>query len=314
MGHVVELYAAQNIFYDFYYKSLWHKLFYRLGLSSILKKINNSLLSKVANQRYDLIWVFKGMEIFPETLKVLIKHTDKLVNFNPDNPFIFSGSGSGNRNISKSIHLYDLHLTYDSWVKGKIQTKFKIKSEILPFGFDEKVISGSELMIVDEILAVCFLGNPDNYRASIIKSLLEQNIEVHLYGNNWSRFVHHPLAVIHTPVYGLDLYITLRKYRVQLNIMRKHNLNSHNMRSMEIPGVGGVMLAPQTQDHVAFFELNEEIFTYTDNSSLALQAQRILSMEKHEVENVRIQARNKVLQQFTYCIQTKHILSLLDEA
>jgi hypothetical protein len=254
------------------------------------------------------------MELFPETLRELRLKSNKLINFNPDNPYIFSGKGSGNSNVTKGISLYDLHLTYDAWVKEKIEQEYNIQTELLPFGFDEEAISDEQLNEVDEVNAVCFLGNPDKYRASIIQSLLDQQIEVHLYGNNWQKFLKHNCAAIHKPVYGQVFYKTLRKYRVQLNIMRPHNLNSHNMRSIEIPGAGGVMLAPKTADHLAFFLLGEEIFVYEETESLIIETQRLLNLDKSEIEQLRQNARSKVLNEFTYKVQTKRILSIVNGA
>ena len=313
LGNKVVLVAVQNMFYDYYFKSIFHKLIYRVGLSTILIKINKNLLTKVENAHYDLIWVFKGMEIYPETIKKLKKRTNKLINYNPDNPFIFSGIGSGNKNVTQSISFFDLHLTYDLWVKEKIYSEFNIRTEILTFGFDETALQNIDLNSEDEVLAVCFLGNPDSYRVSILNSLLKKGIEVHLYGNSWSKFIKHKLAIIHSPVYGHEFYKTLRKYRVQLNIMREHNLNSHNMRSIEIPGVGGVMLAPQTADHSNFFKADHEIFLYHNELSLAQEAKRILIADKMVINKIREEARMKVLKQFTYKIQTKRILSLLED-
>lgn len=314
LEHDVELFEAQNIFYDFYYKSFFNKLLYRLGLSNIIRKINNKLLQKVEFHQYDVIIVFKGMELLPATIIKLKSKTSKLINFNPDNPFIFSGKGSGNRNVTNSISLFDLHLTYDAWVKEKIEKNYKIKTEILTFGFNDQAIETEVLNLINEVKAVCFLGNPDSFRASVIHSLLENGIEVHLYGNNWHKFIKSKLAVIHKPVYGLDFYITLRMYRVQLNIMRVHNLNSHNMRSMEITGVGGVLLAPKTADHLAFFEVEREIFIYDDNKSLVHEVKRILNLEKLVIDRLREKARIKVMEQFTYKILTKRIITLLNEA
>jgi spore maturation protein CgeB len=314
LGHEVELVAVQNMFYDYYYKTVLHKLIYRVGFSNILTKINRILLNKVNNEQYDLIWVFKGMEIFPETLKKLKKKPNRLINYNPDNPFIFSDKGSGNQNVTNSISFFDLHLTYDAWVKEKIENEYKIRTKMLTFGFDDAAVQNIDLNSEEEVLAVCFLGNPDAYRAAIINSLLEHGTEVHLYGNDWSKFIKHNLAVIHNPVYGLEFYKTLRKYRVQLNIMRVHNLNSHNMRSMEITGVGGVMLAPQTADHSSFFDVEEEIFVYDNELSLAQEAKRILTTDKMVIEKLREKARKKVMQNFTYKIQTKKILSLVEDA
>ena len=313
LGNKVELFAVQNMFYDHYYKNLFHKLIYRVGLSIILIRINKNLLTKVDNEFYDLIWVFKGMEIYPETIKKLKKRTNKLINYNPDNPFIFSGTGSGNKNVTLSISLFDIHLTYDAWVKKRIENEFQIRTEMINFGFDATAVQDIDLNSEDEVLAICFLGNPDAYRAAIIDSLLENDIEVHLYGNNWTKFVKHELAVIHKPVYGFEFYKTLRKYRVQLNIMRVHNLNSHNMRSIEIPGVGGVMLAPRTVDHSTFFSVGQEIFVYNDELSLSQEAKRILSTDKMFIDKLREKARKKVLEQYTYKIQTKRILSLLED-
>ena len=42
--------------------------------------------------------------------------------------------------------------------------------------------------------------------------------------------------------------------------MRIHNPDSHNMRSFEVPGVGGIMVAPDTKEHRIFFEVGKEIF------------------------------------------------------
>jgi len=314
LGHDVELFEAQNLFYDFYYNSFFNKLLYRLGLSNIIMKINDKLLHKVDCQNYDVIWIFKGMEVLPGTITKLKSKASKLINFNPDNPFIFSGKGSGNRNVTKSISLFDLHLTYDAWVKEKIEKKYKIKTEMLTFGFNDQAIETEVLNSIDEVKAACFLGNPDTFRASFIHSLLENGIEVHLYGNNWHKFINNKLAVIHKPVYGHDFYKTLRMYRVQLNIMRVHNLNSHNMRSMEITGVGGVLLAPKTADHLAFFEVEREIFIYDDNKSLVHEVKRILNLEKMVIDRLREKARIKVMEQFTYKILTKRIITLLNEA
>lgn len=314
LGHQVELLDVQNQFYGYYYKSLFHKLIYRIGISGTLSKINKGLLSQIISKNYELIWIFKGMELFPETLRVLKSKTKKLINYNPDNPFIFSGKGSGNSNVTNGISLYDLHLTYDEWVKKKIEQEYDIQTELLPFGFDEVAISDEELNALDEVNAVCFLGNPDKHRASIIQKLVDQQIEVHLYGNDWQKFVNHRWAIIHQPVYGQDFYKTLRKYRVQLNIMRAHNLNSHNMRSIEIPGAGGVMLAPKTADHLAFFELGEEIFVYADTENLISEAQYLLNLDKSKVEQIRKSARRKVLKEFTYKVQTQRILSIVNEA
>ena len=92
----VQLFPAQNEFYAYYQRSLLNKLIYRAGLSRIIPRINAHLRDAVARFRPDAVLVFKGMEVQPATLKWLREQGIFLANFNPDNPFVFSGAGSAN--------------------------------------------------------------------------------------------------------------------------------------------------------------------------------------------------------------------------
>lgn len=300
LGHEVIHVPVQNWFYDFYYKSTMHKALVRLGLTRLQTKIQKRLLAELNGQFFDIIWVFKGMELTPETLQSIKRQTTRLINFNPDNPFIFSGKGSGNNNITQSIHLYDEHFTYDYEVKSRIESEFGIKCTLVPFGFDNEVISTEELNEVEEIKAICFVGNPDGYRVGILQEILNNGLPLHVYGHDWSKHLKHPNLTIHGPVYGKEYYETLRKYRVQLNIMRVHNLGSHNMRSIEVPGCGGILLAPRTKDHEAFFEEDKEAFYYNNLKELAEKSDEILRLGFTEVAKIRIKASSRVENDFSY--------------
>jgi spore maturation protein CgeB len=300
LGHEVTHVPVQNWHYDFYYKSPVHKALVRLGLTRLQSNIQKRLLAELYGQFFDLIWVFKGMELTPQTLQTLKKQTTRLINFNPDNPFIFSGKGSGNKNITKSIHLYDEHFTYDHEVKSRIESEFGLKCTLVTFGFDNEVISTEELNEVEEIKAVCFVGNPDAYRSKILQEILNHGLPLHVFGHDWQKNLKHPNLTIHGAVYEKDYYKTLRKYRVQLNIMRVHNLDSHNMRSIEVPGCGGIMLAPRTKDHEAFFPEGKEAFYYNDVKELVEQTDRILGLGDIDAGTLRMKASSRVESKFSY--------------
>jgi hypothetical protein len=80
-------------------KSFTGKIFNRLLPSVRLKKINRDIIRSIETFRPDLIWIFKGMEIYPETLEYAKKKGILLANYNPDHPFIFATAGSGNANV-----------------------------------------------------------------------------------------------------------------------------------------------------------------------------------------------------------------------
>ncbi len=292
-GVEILLFPAQRFFYDYYQKGILNKLIFRAGLSGIFKRINQRFKKEVETFKPDAIWVFKGMELFPESLKWAKAGGVKLLNFNGDNPFLFSGKGSGNANVTKSISLYDLHLSYNTEVKKEMELRFGIPVAILPFGYDIENTLYAKCCEQEETMRVCFLGNPDEYRGKFLQELAEKGIPLDLYGNDWNKYVQHPSVKIFKPVYADECWMVLRKYRVQLNLMRPHNPTTHNMRSFELGGVGAIQLAPGTEDHRQYFKVGEEIFVYNDMDECLQQVKQIMAMDKDSVDSIRSNARNR---------------------
>ena len=289
-----DIFPAQGIFYKYYNASLLNKIFFKLGLSSIYRSISEQLIANVEQEKPDVLFVFKGMEILPSALANIKAQGVKLVNYNPDNPFLFSGSGSGNKNVESGIPLFDLHLTYDRSIKTQLE-KRSLKVSVIPFGFD---LSEAEVNICaaePEVNRLCFLGNPDKERAAFLNSLAEQDLPLDVYGRGWSDFNLHKNIHVNGPVYGLDYWKVLRKYRVQLNLMRPHNPDSHNMRSIEVPGVGGIGLFPNTPDHREFFEEGKELFLYANLDDCINKARKLLGMTKAQADAIRSAARERSL-------------------
>jgi len=287
-----EIFAAQNIFLKYYRKNIFNKIIFRLGYKKIYRKINIELKSKISSFNPSVILVFKGMEVFPETLLWAKENGFFLVNYNPDNPFIFTGRGSGNENVTNSIGLYHLHFTYNRDIQREIIQKFNIQTEYLPFAFDisEDLFQSCKNQV--ETNKVCFLGNPDRQRAKFINSLLTKGIPIDVYGHQWENFVKHPLCTTNTAVFGDEYWKTLSRYRVQLNIMRIHNEDSHNMRTFEIPGIGGIMLAPRTTEHLSFFKDQVEAFFYSSLDECCQLIHHLLSIKDSESKTIRHNARS----------------------
>lgn len=301
LGVDVYHFCTQSLFYDYYHQSILNKLVFRAGLSGIYKTINEEFKQLVEKFEPDIVWVFKGMEILPESLQFAKRQKIKLVNYNPDSPFIFSARGSGNANVKKSISLYDLHLTYHPGVKKRIDSHYKTSSAILPFGFDLNDALYDKCCRQQEVVKACFVGNPDKQRINFLLQLANGGVKLDVFGNFWKRYISHPNISVFSPVLGDDFWLTLRKYRIQLNLMRPHNPDSHNMRSFEIPGVGGVQLAPDTCDHKTYFLPGKEIFLYKDASDCIEQINRLLTLTAGVVNEIRLNARKRSIQSaYTY--------------
>lgn len=288
----VEILDVQGIFNNYYYSKLLNKVKFRLNLSYIYKHINKIILKEIEIFRPSIVWVFKGLEIFPKTLLILKKNNIKLINYNPDNPFIFSGRGSGNKNMINSMTLYDLYLTYDQSIKNDLINNHNINSELIPFGFEIDDNIRNECTNLSEINRVCFIGNPDKHRAKFILEISKE-VPVSVYGKNWKKFLNNSSIHIHDSVIGLEFWKTLYKYRVQLNLMRIHNLNSHNMRTFEITGIGAIGLMPQTQDHQSFFEDQNEVFLFKSVTDCVKTAKKILALDQESTLKIRQAAKQR---------------------
>jgi spore maturation protein CgeB len=294
-GIEVRIFPAQNMLYAYLQRSVANKIIHRLGLSEVYIKINNALKKEIEGFNPDIVWVFKGMEVLPATLEWIRDRGIKLANYNPDNPFVFSGRGSGNANVTKGIPFYDLHFTYDQTVREQLQERFNANVHILPFGFEISDEVFDRAVDQQEEQRVCFLGNLDKQRFKYISSLDNADIAVDVYGHN-ENFRGSKNIRLFPAVYGDEFWMILRRYRVQLNLMRAHNLNSHNMRSFEVPGIGGVGLFPETKDHAEYFKPGENVFLFRTEEDMIVKAKWLLSLSPDAVFSIREKARNYSLE------------------
>ncbi|WP_179333438.1 glycosyltransferase family protein [Winogradskyella costae] len=289
----VETFAAHDMFYDYYYKSIVNKLLFRSRFSSIYKTINKNLLSHLDENKYDVVWVFKGMEIFPETLVKMKKRGIKLVNLNPDHPFVHTFRGSGNKNVLNSIPHFDLHLCYNLNVKKKIEDTFGVWCEWLPFGFERRDYDSFPTEDT-ELKRCCFIGNPDAFRAQVLLKIAESGLPLDLYGNNWNQWVRPKEGLdinYNEPVYKSDFDKVALKYRLHLNIFRPHNDNSHNMRTFEMPGIGCIILAPNSEEHQLLFKEDKEVFYYSTDEEMLSKASKILALDYSDALEIRNRCR-----------------------
>ncbi|GAB4497597.1 MAG: hypothetical protein OHK0019_31460 [Saprospiraceae bacterium] len=288
LGVIVEVFDSAN----FINYTLLNRALIRLGNSSPYRSAKESLLQKIEAFEPDVVWIFKGVEYEPETLKKIRSRGIKLVNYNPDHPFIRTSVSHGGKNVEACVPLYDLHFCYSRDLATKIEKEFGIPTAWLPFGFELEEETFQKISTVEEIRRICFIGNPDKIRARIIRRLAAAGLPVDVYGHGWKFFLRkHQNINMFDAVYGDEFWQKIRQYRVQLNIFRPHNVGSHNMRTFEIPAAGGIMLAPDSLEHRAFFSHGEEAFFYQTEEEIERYCRDLLA--RTCVSEVREKARRR---------------------
>lgn len=303
-------------------QSRWYKFLYRFWPQVLVARIDALFVQQVISFRPDVVVVFKGMEISKNSLIQIRKRGVKLVNYNFDHPFMHFSRGTGNRFVKEAIPFYDLHISYSTFIAQALTKRFKLHAAVIPFGFhltakqfEEVMNSGSV-----EIPEICFVGNPDAWRIEVLKKLLFEKLRVHVYGFGWEQQLPaSELLVIHpSKAPGsywsdpIEFWRVLRQYRVQLNFFRPHNEGSHNLRTFEVPAVGGVLLTPDSIEQRQFFESETEVFFYTDPESLVVQCRKLLAMSVQDISRVRNQARERsVRDDYSYARRTGDMMKLI---
>lgn len=296
MGATIEHFAAPDMIFAYHSKNLVNKILFHSKIYTGYSSVNKKLLKAAYSFKPDIIWVFKGMEIFPATLKKLGKDF-KLANYNPDHPFLITSRGSGNRNVSESVGLYHLHFCYHNELMQRIEREFKIPTVFLPFSYDEEDVVYNEAADHEEIKKVCLQANPDAYRVNKVELLTKAGIEVDVYGIGWgkTRLSANEKVRIFDIVTRPKFWQLNRQYRLQLNLFREYNFGSHNMRSFEIPVVGGIQLTPYSEEQAGFFEEDKEIFFFRDDKEMVEQTRAILDMPADKIDTNRKAARKRSL-------------------
>ena len=256
---------------------------------------NRNLLRAVRQVKPHVVWLFKGMEIYSRTLSRLRQENIILVNYNADHPFEFYFRGSGNANVRASIPQYDLHITYSRHIARQLcQAYPDLPVTVIPFGHDVDEEQYRALEDVKEIPRAAFIGNPDKYRRGKLLALASAGIALDVYGHRWESFLQ-PIDGLRLmgPLSGQELLLALRAYRVQLNLLRPHNIHSHNMRSFEVPACGGIMLAEDTLEHRQFFENGHEAFYFSSEQEMIERTHELLALPKEQADRIRAAARQR---------------------
>jgi spore maturation protein CgeB len=253
--------------YDRYIRSIcqsvFHKALNKISPAVFFKAINRDLLRTIQGKRYDAILVFKGMELFAETVKALKQHTPRLGNFNGDHPFTYFFPGSGNQNVLEALPFYNVHFSYAATLVERIRNEYRLPAFRIPFGYNSNLPANPDADCSRFSNSFAFIGAYDQQRGAYLDELKHPLLKI--YGDEkWkTRNLHRPFiqsAYADASLFGADYRDGIHCSTGVINILREQNMveDSHNMRTFEVPGFGGLLITQRTGEQQAFFEEDRE--------------------------------------------------------
>lgn len=264
-------------------KSLKNRYTHRLFWKIFALRTNKNFLNKVIEFKPDLVLIFKGWFYHPKTIKKIkeILPNTKLFCFNPDNPFNTWHHGVSNDWIRASIPYYDAYFTPKKFLIEEIKEHGRKAVFYLPCGYDPEIHYPIEVKDSKEReyygSDVAFIGTYDEEREWWLNQIKDYNLKI--WGNDWWK-ANKELQKkwMGKAAYGEEFAKICNSSKIVLNIIRKQDATSHNMKTFEIPACKGFVLSNYSQEAVEFFpeniaaiyfknvqELKEKIDFYLNN-------------------------------------------------
>ena len=164
------------------------------------------------------------------------------------------------------------------------------------------------------IKRICFAGTADRNRADFLRELLVEKWQVDVYGGGYDKYLGRGYKNLNLfPGVSGDLYLEkLQQYFISLNLYRKQNVGSHNMRSFEIPAVGGIQLVEYSDQMNELFKDQETVFFYRNEREMRGQIEDLLNMSDEKIVQIKENVRRRTLMSgYSYANRAQEMINTI---
>ena len=242
-------------------------------------KVNTQLIKMVKEREFDIVWIEKGLTVWPGTLKK-IKPQCIIAGFSRDD---MNNPANQSKNFLRGLCLYDIYFTTKSYGVSELEALGCPRAEFIANAYDKHTHHPMPVTAEDrERLGgpVGFIGDAERERAESIAWLAENGIPVKVWGDPWGRWkkiTNGKFQVAGPSYYGKKYAKIICSFDINLGFLRKANRDLQTGRSVEIPACGGFMLAERTDEHLELFEEGKEAEFFGSNEELLDKVKYYLS-------------------------------------
>lgn len=257
-------------------RSLW----FRLRTGPAVSVLNRMVLDKLNNQPCDLVWIDKGVCLWPETVRHIRKLASTMIYYTPDTSFLANRS----RFFNATASLYDLIVTTKSLeVSHYEQLVPRDRVMLLTQSFDSQ-LHRPRCSFENKRDEVVLIGLCEPDRENCINHLLEAGLHVRVGGSGWERFVarHRSNSNLYFEgqrVFGDRYASVLSSASVGLGLVTKRFQELHTTRTFEIPACGTALATERNAETTSVFRDGDVIF-FSDYPELA---RRLCELRKDPV-------------------------------
>ena len=263
-------------------RSFIEKVFEKLRIPLDFSHSNRRILEKLNEYDFDIIFVIKGNHIYPSTIRKIksIQPTSILINWSLDDMF-----AKHNRSVfySKNLPLFDLVITTKSYnclpdelpSLGAKKILFQNNS-FYNYSFFQDLQRPNSFLY-----DICFVGTAELQRFHSLNFLAKHGYKVKIFGSSWDKKIYRNhednLSIEYRNLDQREYFETIINSKISLCFLRKLNRDLQTLRTVEIPSVGGFMLAERTLEHTSMFVEDDEAVFFGDDNELLQKVKKYLT-------------------------------------
>lgn len=266
----------------------------RVADGLIVADFNAAAKREIDFIRPDLLFVFKGFMVEPETVRLAQNSGGVAINFWPDVSVMAHGP-----RIPKTLPTYDWVFTTKTFGVNDMRLGLGIQnSSFIPHGFDPEVHKPAVLAISDSKRLGCdasFIGTWSPKKEALLGHLVRSlpEIKLRIWGGLWGPHGQQfHSALEDREVFGSEYAKAICASKINIAILSEARTGASSgdlstTRTFEIPAAGGFMLHERTAEADALFKEGRECAMFGDADELVAKVRYYLD---HPEERVRIAA------------------------
>ncbi len=247
----IPIYSTTRIFRSFgwrYYKGPL--------ISNVNKYIKGQLKGR---DKFDIVWIDKGVFIDPLILKRLKEQGAMLIHFTPDTAFETNHS----KLFMDALTLYDYCVTTKSFELNNYKKAGARNTLYCTQGYDPKLHKSYHEF--SEKKGVVFIGQNESWREEAIARLVEKKITVSVSGVGWDKFTrkyksNNDVQWLGTGLFHESYAKAVSGSLIGLGLLSKKFPEKHTTRTFEIPACGTALAAEDNDETRQFYSDDEVLF------------------------------------------------------
>ena len=277
---------------------------FRLQLGPAVRRLNRELIEQVREFRPDVVLVWRGIFVWPETLSAIRALADRplLLSYNNDDPFGDLRRDPIWRHHIRGLAHYDVCYVFRAQNVAEYVDAGARKAWLLRAHFDPELhhpIDLSEETRARYASDVAFIGHYDGHdqRVASIRALVRAGIQTRVYGQirrktvldrlvsvalvtgraQWPEEVVRDLGVdFRPPVEGPHYAEALNATELPLSFLSVGNRDTYTRRCFEVPACRRPLVSIRTDDLESLFVDGREAVFFSTPAELVAKARSLL--------------------------------------